>query len=649
MKRKLNKIISITIAIIMILSSPLGSYLQGDNAKAYALDLTIDNAIKKYAIPVVAYMSWQYENTMKGIENVVATVSDINAQISKIENVKQDLISLMPIASKAILANLYTNLTVDDINVALGSNYTIEQINSMTLPYRNKIDNGTIGSYDDIFGLGISHLFANSVKFLNNNLFDDTINLPIQNLNTIDYKIKEFIQGSYVKSITFENKNFNYEFLNLLGSVIVVSTLYMFNADSGLPALNNVSTYTFSNYRIVNNIYSKQVWPSSSENWKFKDIILNTNFLNQHYPSLYGNISIQFFNGSTWSTLKTYSQNSALFLSALSAKTFIDDLLTYTGYNLSDSIFYNTDYHLNDLFNYTFIGDTVINPSGSISLPLSIPKVGSGYFAPDTTISNAERLISSIGTTTGTYDLDIGTKTVANDNPDTNISNPVITDILVHDRTDGSTVPDVNTNPNGDGEIGNPDDTDGILGWLKGLWNILKGLWASLLAFLASIVALLQSIFTNTGNISQSSEGIDWGNFKGFFDIFYIFYYLIIIVILILLKFLVTVFNMISIPANTALFDQYPTMLAGINYLKNLKIGGFNITFQQILEYMFTIFFFLFIVTVLQKLYHSFAGIERQTVKQQENWTDNKNIFYDESRDYAVDKRTGEIQDYKYK
>lgn len=121
--------------------------------------------------------------------------------------------------------------------------------------------------------------------------------------------------------------------------------------------------------------------------------------------------------------------------------------------------------------------------------------------------------------------------------------------------------------------------------------------------------------FFNPDSTPDDDNGIDWGNFKNFFDIFWIFYYLIIIAILLLVKFLAVVMDILSIPANTALFDSYPTILQGINYIKSLKVGGFNITLQQIFEYMFMVFFFIYIVTTLQKLYHVFTGVERQELR----------------------------------
>lgn len=121
--------------------------------------------------------------------------------------------------------------------------------------------------------------------------------------------------------------------------------------------------------------------------------------------------------------------------------------------------------------------------------------------------------------------------------------------------------------------------------------------------------------FFNPDTTPDDDKGIDWGNFKNFFDIFWIFYYLIIIAILLLVKFLAVVMDILSIPANTALFDSYPALLQGLNYVKSLKVGGFNITLQQIFEYMFMVFFFIYIVTTLQKLYHVFTGVERQELR----------------------------------
>lgn len=108
----------------------------------------------------------------------------------------------------------------------------------------------------------------------------------------------------------------------------------------------------------------------------------------------------------------------------------------------------------------------------------------------------------------------------------------------------------------------------------------------------------------------------EWGDFGKFFDIFFIFIYFIVILILILLKFLQVVFsNLPNIPANPELFNNYPTILEGVNFIKNLKVGGLSITVQQAFEYVFLIFFFIFILKQIRKLYGAYVYEENERSK----------------------------------
>ncbi len=108
----------------------------------------------------------------------------------------------------------------------------------------------------------------------------------------------------------------------------------------------------------------------------------------------------------------------------------------------------------------------------------------------------------------------------------------------------------------------------------------------------------------------------EWGDFGKFFDIFFIFIYFIVILILILLKFLQVVFsNLPNIPPNPELFNNYPTILEGVNFIKNLKVGGLSITVQQAFEYIFLIFFFIFILKQIRKLYGAYVYEENERSK----------------------------------
>ena len=131
--------------------------------------------------------------------------------------------------------------------------------------------------------------------------------------------------------------------------------------------------------------------------------------------------------------------------------------------------------------------------------------------------------------------------------------------------------------------------------------------------------------------IGEVPTGFEWGDFRHLLDIFFIFIYFIVILILILLKFLQVVFTGLpAIPANTDLFTQYPTILEGVNYVKNLQVGGMSITVQQAFEYIFLIFFYIFIIKQIRKLYN--AHVFEQPAENQRNNKDMKMDYYENSK-----------------
>lgn len=111
-------------------------------------------------------------------------------------------------------------------------------------------------------------------------------------------------------------------------------------------------------------------------------------------------------------------------------------------------------------------------------------------------------------------------------------------------------------------------------------------------------------------NNNEDKDKTDWGNFKGLFDLFYIFYYLILIVIIILIKLMNVVLNLANITPSFGALGNYPTILYGVDYIKNLKVANLNFTIQQIFEYAFTVFFFIFIVKTIQKIYRLVADYD---------------------------------------
>lgn len=148
----------------------------------------------------------------------------------------------------------------------------------------------------------------------------------------------------------------------------------------------------------------------------------------------------------------------------------------------------------------------------------------------------------------------------------------------------------------------------------------------------ATITENITGTDTGTGGIGDGIGDVptdfEWGNFRHFFDIFFIFIYFIVILILIILKFLQIVFlGMPSIPANADLLTQYPTILAGVNYVKNLQVGGLTITVHQAFEFIFLLFFYIFIIKQIRKLYKAY--VFEESLQNVDYRKDMKMDYYD--------------------
>lgn len=204
----------------------------------------------------------------------------------------------------------------------------------------------------------------------------------------------------------------------------------------------------------------------------------------------------------------------------------------------------------------------------------------------------------------------------------------------------GTPIPDIPPFP----DIENPDDDEktGILIYIGNILQLIVGQLSKIAEGVKTIVANTNQLVFNTPNPvfdpttgqqidpetgqpvepepeASTGDGIigdgidtniptdfEWGNFRHFLDIFFIFIYFIVILILILLKFLQIVFTGLpGIAPNTDLFTAYPEILAGVDYVKNLKVGGLTITVHQAFEFVFLIFFYIFIIKQIRKLYNA--------------------------------------------
>jgi hypothetical protein len=226
----------------------------------------------------------------------------------------------------------------------------------------------------------------------------------------------------------------------------------------------------------------------------------------------------------------------------------------------------------------------------------------------------------------------------------------------------GTPIPDIPPFP----DIENPDNDEqtGIMVYIGNVLQIIVGQLSKIVEGINTIVSNTNQLVFNTPNpvfdpitgeqidpetgqpvepepVVEEGDGIigngidtniptdfEWGSFRHFLDIFFIFIYFIVILILIILKFLQVVFVGIpNVPANTDLFTQYPSILEGVDYVKNLQVGGLPITVHQAFEFVFMIFFYIFIIKQIRKLYNAY--VFEQPAENQRITKDMKMDYYD--------------------
>lgn len=516
---KIKKIISLILALLIISITPYGSYIQGENAKVYALELTIDEALNKFIMPVAAYMAIQYDKTMEGIENFQASVSDLTNKLADMYKQDNELKSSIPKLTKAVVAKIYTDLTTSDINTALGTNFTEQQIYdaSQTLNQR-KID-GLIGSsYRDLYDLGISHIFANVVKNTNNGL-NSNITIYKTDIDGLKIYIKTGDPDTIKSPI--EPKPFTIlanDFWKLFNkTVYVTSTADLYSVGTNQTSLySNQYYYISPTYRIYFQTWSKRVRNMDHSYFNYiEDTIYNDNPLHTSNSKVY----IQSLAVGKWNNV--YS-NSDLY--NLKMNVFLDNLKSNTNIDLTNSNYYSDNIYVKDIINKTFIGTTVLNDVGSYSIPLSIPTIDSGFWTgEDVSELPEERLIANRGTGAITYDVNVEYDTKVNDDPDTNEEIPFITDVKVGPTDLADDTPSVDTS-NPDDNIpdeGTEDPPDSgvignllapiiallqsILDWLKSLLEALKLMFVSL--FVPS-QGFLENYFTDLQNMLSDSFGL---------------------------------------------------------------------------------------------------------------------------------------------
>lgn len=113
---------------------------------------------------------------------------------------------------------------------------------------------------------------------------------------------------------------------------------------------------------------------------------------------------------------------------------------------------------------------------------------------------------------------------------------------------------------------------------------------------------------TNTNKFFEPPDSPDWPKFKNFFDIIFILIYLVMIVIKIYFKLIHVVINIASIPATTVVIEDYSNIMVGFNFIKNITVPVLNISLWTLIGYMFTVFYFIYMLKIIQSLYHAFSA-----------------------------------------
>lgn len=613
MKKQFKRIICLTFAILFILFTPLGTFFQSKNARVYAATNEGVSAMMKFLIPIVGYQAYQIQEqngtadlSKSAAQNIADNIAEMNSNANLIWNG-------LTINTRARILKYYTELSNYDINEALNTTFSDSEFGKYETEMvilTTKIANNEELSSEDLQGLGVYKILSNYLGQKALNPFKN----DISNLSTVTVSGIPYVELAYYTNIhRSTNLVVNEDFIKLISIGYSYKLLSCESSTSGLY----ISMKPF--YDITWKLSNSHTLKITTKNYAFEGLkdgsilYLSKDVINTGTQGF----NFQIYNSSNVLVTSLFVNKATTLL------TILNMIKPYLLVNIQNSDFYinSQNYHYYDLFNLGYLGTISYTPTQALvgNYPISdliatVIDPDAGSF-PDTNIGQAERVIAAEGTTTS----------------DTNIA-------VEEDEVKGPTV--IVTPSTGVADSWNPADEGAISDNPEGVfepdgdgWIFRIPILGAILKALMDIFNLIKNWFTANPTTGSADPGGDWGNFKGFFDIFYIFYYLIILAIIILVKFFGVIISILDIPANPALFESYPTMLSGLNYLKNLKVGGFNITLQQIFEYMFTVFFFLCIVTQLQKLYHSFSGIERQ--QRRENEREARLESYNNERHYG--------------
>lgn len=516
---KKHRFLCFTLSLLMLLLLPLTGLYNSENAVVYAVDTILDDTATKYLIPVLSYLMINYERSLQGLQEIIPTKEEIQSKVNELMQY-EGLLSSLPAQVKAKVASMLTDLSHDTINSAYGTNLTLEKYMEYKTTWSQRLLDNYYQTrpYELMYDTGIAHLFSSSIKS-KSNVLNDKLNDQIMpeygyRLHTIGDKI-----------FAVEDKAINYDFWSSLGVPVYINNKISQYGTLTRLSFSTKSEIVIGNYKLVfgssDNVQTTNLryYPVNNSNFTPSDIVKNDDMLSFATTSYNCSIYLFVWTGAIWSE-QDYISNSITNKNLMTypLKILIDEMKAHFNIDLTNTNYYSDDYVIGDVVNLIYNGSTAILPTGSISSSFSLPAVGTGFFTgEDVSKSDAERLVDALGTSTATLDVNIGTNTKANDDPDTNVDFPVVTDVVLSPTTE-VTVPGVDTS-NPDGSIPgeeNPPVTDiPILGdlWslLKAILDWLKGLLDALKTLLLSLFIPSPTFFTNYFNNLKNFVGARLG------------------------------------------------------------------------------------------------------------------------------------------
>ena len=622
-KSNLFKIIAFTLLILTILYSPVCSFIQGQQAYASATLTAVALKALAILIPLVAtYVAYNWY----GADYTDSQLASVNSMITKAQSTFIDLIPTFALLAFAQVYNNIKNIAsnVSELahDIGVYSQSTISKAEALSSTMISKVQSGESFTATDFVSTGI----LGAILYYYAKIF--------QSNSTVVSDTQYRIESSPFTANNPYIINFNNKFNNNLVSLLMPSEY------SAFTSINYESSY---NRTKIMQVYTDSI----NDRQLYIKYYLNNNG-NPYNLNTYNDIvmSVEISFGTVFNNSNSCSFRFSNYSTSIDIK---NDIVTYiiNGLFGNSNVYKKTIEERNNMINY------LVN-SNSLTI-FELLNIGN-LFKTSTIIKNPNKSLTFVTPTgldlQGICNNGVMEKNFPADREEVNIDTNITTNVdantgdttigitgtntrdkdgnpLVVDPAIPTSWPDIDNpaTPNAEDPTGNLENPSSILDWLKAFWKWL----VSALSFtwlkdlLSNLVNSLKDMTTTT---------IDWGKFKGFFDIFIILIFLILIVVKIFLKLLGAAASLLGVAASNTFFNQYPNILVGIEYLKNINVPGVNQPLITVLTYMFGVFFFIYLLKIIQSIYHAFTRQEDLEIRDAEREVRANNRVVDQSERY---------------